>query len=223
MLAVRLGTGLGLREVDLIRLGTAAVLMDVGLAPLPGSAVDHPGPLDPATWELVRRHPQVGAQLLRRSGYDEAVCQIVLEHHEGWSGAGYPQRKAGNAIYRSARVLNLAMAYVAMISDRPHRPAYLPHEAIEYLLAYSGDQFDPALVDKMVRTIPPYPAGARVLLNDDVPATVIDPQVRQLARPIVRLDDGIVIDMAAPGHLNQFVVGVLGVAEDGGARSAASS
>jgi HD-GYP domain-containing protein (c-di-GMP phosphodiesterase class II) len=223
LLAVRLGTGLGLREVDLVRLGTAAVMMDIGMARLPGSLVDQPGALDAATRAQMQRHPLLGAQLLRRSGYDQSVWQIVLEHHESWSGDGYPQKKAGNTTYRSARVLNLAMAYVAMISDRPHRPAYLPHEAIEYLLGYAGDQFDPALVEKMIGTIPPYPAGARVRLDGGVPATVIDPQIGQLARPIVRLDDGTIVDMASPGHLNRFVTGVLGVAEDPVARGAAAS
>ncbi|HEV8635195.1 MAG TPA: HD domain-containing phosphohydrolase, partial [Chloroflexota bacterium] len=221
MLAVRFGTGLGLRDVDLVRLGTAAVLMDVGMGLLPGGLVEGPGQLDADARALVQRHPQMGAQLLRRSGYEESVCQIVLEHHEGWSGDGYPQQKSGNGIYRSARVLNLAMAYVALISDRPYRPAYLPHEAMEYLIAYAGDQFDPALVDTLVRTIPPYPADARVLLDGDVPATVVDPQIGQLARPIVRLDDGTVVDMAAPGNLNRFVVGVLcaPAADDVGGRS----
>jgi HD-GYP domain-containing protein (c-di-GMP phosphodiesterase class II) len=222
MLAVRLGTGLGLRDVELVRLGTAAVLMDVGMALLPGSPVQEPDQLDVEARALMQRHPDVGAQLLRRSGYDDGVGQVVLDHHEGWSGDGYPQKKSGNSIYRSARVLNLAMTYVALISDRPYRPAYLPHEAMEYLLAYSGDQFDPALVDALVRTVPPYPAGARVLLDGDVPATVVDPQIGQVARPIVRLDDGTVIDMASPGHLNRFVVGVLSApaAEDAPARSA---
>jgi HD-GYP domain-containing protein (c-di-GMP phosphodiesterase class II) len=213
MLAVRLGAGLGLRDVDLVRLGTAAVLMDVGMALLPASLTETTDQLDPAARALVQRHPELGAQLLLRSGYEEGVGQIVLEHHEDWSGQGYPHQKSGNRTYRSARILNLAMAYVALISDRPYRPAYLPHEAIEYLTAYAGDQFDPALVDTMIRSLPPYPAGARVLLDGDVPATVVDPQIGQPARPIVRLGDGTVVDMAAPGHLNRFVVGVLGVAD----------
>ncbi|HEY3081514.1 MAG TPA: HD domain-containing phosphohydrolase [Chloroflexota bacterium] len=220
LLAVRLGTGLGLRDADLVRLGTAAVLMDIGMALLPGSLVGCPGELDAEARALMQRHPEMGAQLLRRSGYEESLSQIVLEHHEGWAGDGYPQQKSGNGIYRSARLLNLAMSYVALSSDRPYRPAYLPHEAVEFLLAFAGDQFDPGFVDTLLRTVPPYPAGARVLLDGDVPATVVDAQIGQLARPIVRLDDGAVVDMAAPGHLNRFVVGVVSApaADDAPAR-----
>jgi HD-GYP domain-containing protein (c-di-GMP phosphodiesterase class II) len=213
LLAVRFGAGIGLRDVDLVRLGTAAVVMDVGMAFVPAATLAQAGPLDDDTRALVQRHALVGARLLKRSGYEESVVQIVLEHHEGWAGGGYPQKKSGGAIYRSARILNLAMAYVSLISDRPHRKAYLPHEAMEFLAAYAGDLFDPSLVETMNRTLPPYPAGAHICLDDGTEARVIDPQSSQLGRPIVKLRDGRVVNMAEPGHLHQYVVEVMGLAE----------
>jgi HD-GYP domain-containing protein (c-di-GMP phosphodiesterase class II) len=211
LLAVRLGAGIGLRDIDLERLGTAAILMDVGMAFVPPSAIGQPGALDDKTRQLVQRHPLVGARLLKRSGYDEGVVQIVLEHHESWVGGGYPQKKSGGAIYRSARILNLAMTYVSLISDRPYRKGYLAHEAMEFLAAYAGDLFDPALVETMTRTLPPYPAGAHVCLEDGMEARVIDAQADQPGRPIVKMRDGRVLNLAEPGNLHRFVVEVMEV------------
>jgi HD-GYP domain-containing protein (c-di-GMP phosphodiesterase class II) len=213
LLAVRFGAGVGLRDVDLERLGTAAVVMDVGMAFVPPATLAQPGPLDDDTRALVQRHPLLGARLLKRSGYEESVVQIVLEHHEGWAGGGYPQKKSGATIYRSARILNLAMAFASLVSDRPYRKAYLPHEAMEFLTAYAGDLFDPGLVETMARTLPPYPAGAHICLDDGSEARVVDPQSSQPGRPIVKLRDGRVVNMAEPGHLHRFVVEVMGLPE----------
>jgi HD-GYP domain-containing protein (c-di-GMP phosphodiesterase class II) len=131
-----------------------------------------------------------------------------MQHHEWWSGAGYPHRRAGKQIFRLARILAPAAAYVSLIADRPYRRGYLPHEALEYLVAYAGDWHDAEVVQALVATLPAYPFGTRVLLDGQVPATVTDPNATQPGRPIVRLDDGRLIDLSAGQHLQRSIVGV---------------
>jgi HD-GYP domain-containing protein (c-di-GMP phosphodiesterase class II) len=208
LLAVRLGAALNLREEDLQRLGTSGVLMDVGMARLPVDALAGAGPLDDEVWALVRRHPEESVRLLRASGMPGTVLQTVADHHERWDGGGYPRVLKGTNVFRSARLLNVAATYVALISPRPYRAAFTPHEAMEYLSAYSGEWFDPALVQLLIATAAAYGEGARVELDDGSLATVVKPHPGQPGRPLIKLDDGTVVDMAATGQLHRSIVRV---------------
>jgi HD-GYP domain-containing protein (c-di-GMP phosphodiesterase class II) len=210
LLAVRLGAALNLREEDLQRLGTAGVLMDLGMARLPVETLAGAGPLDEEVWALVRRHPAESVRLLRASGLPGTVLQTVADHHERWDGGGYPTGRKGADAFRSARLLNVAGTYVALISQRPYRPAFTPHEAMEYLSAYSGEWFDPALVQLLIATAAAYGEGARVELDDGSQATVVKPHPGQPGRPLIKLDDGTVVDLAATGQLHRSIVRVHG-------------
>src|SRR5205085_139211 len=110
------------------------------------------------------------------------IAQTVAEHHERWDGGGYPGRRGGAEVFRSARILNLAATYVALISDRPYRAAYPPHAAMEFLSAYSGEWYDPALVQLLIATVAAYGLGARVELDDGRMAVVLRSHPEQPGR-----------------------------------------
>ena len=208
LLATRLGMGLGMREEDQFRLGTAAVLMDVGMARIPASRLLGER-LDADVWALIHAHPAETARILRASGLPGTVCQAVAEHHERWDGGGYPGERSGADVFRSARLLNLASTYVALISDRPYRPAYAPHAAMEFLSAYSGEWYDPALVQLLIANVAAYGVGAQVELDDGTTAAVLRPHMGQPGRPIVRLADGLIVDLSATGNLHRSIARVL--------------
>ena len=151
-LALLMGRKAGLRMADLAGLGLATLLMDVGLIMLPEG--------DP---QATRRHPERGAAILsqcKRLGPDMVVT--VLQHHERWDGSGYPRGLKSDAISLSARILAVADSYYELVSERPERHSFMPHEAVEFIMAYSGELFDPSLVRSFARQVPLYPTGVAV-------------------------------------------------------------
>ncbi|MDP2847674.1 MAG: HD-GYP domain-containing protein [Humidesulfovibrio sp.] len=139
--------GLTPRQTDLVHM--AGHLHDVGKIGIPDSILLKPGPLTPAEWEIMRRHPQMGAEILRpvkvfcgRPG----VCEMVLAHHERWNGSGYPYGLRGKDIPLGARILAVADALSAMTEERPYRKSLTVEEAIEEVERGAGTHFDPCVV-----------------------------------------------------------------------------
>jgi HD-GYP domain-containing protein (c-di-GMP phosphodiesterase class II) len=96
-------------------------------------------------------HPSIGAQILRDVALLQGVgLDVVRHHHERWDGAGYPDGLAGEEIPVGARIFAVADTLDAMTTDRPYRPAMGWDEAVEEILAQSGRQFDPAVVEAFV-------------------------------------------------------------------------
>jgi ribonuclease P protein subunit RPR2 len=124
------------------------LLHDVGKIAISDQILLKPGPLSADERELVRAHPTVGAQILRNvamlhgSGLD-----VVRSHHERWDGAGYPDGLAGEQIPLAARVFAVVDTLDAMTSDRPYRDALDWSDAVDEILAQSGRQFDPRIVE----------------------------------------------------------------------------
>ena len=144
-LAARIATRLGLdREgVELTRL--AASLHDLGKLAIPEEILRKPGPLSETERMVLERHPQIGFRMLESLGVDP-VADWVLRHHERWDGTGYPDGIGGEDIPLGARIIFVADAYDAMISDRVYRSRLTDDEAIAELARCSGTQFDPEVV-----------------------------------------------------------------------------
>jgi ribonuclease P protein subunit RPR2 len=127
------------------------LLHDVGKIGIADEVLLKAGPLSPTEHALVRQHPALGAQILRDvallhgSGLD-----VVRHHHERWDGAGYPDGLSGEQIPLSARIFAVADTLDAMTSDRPYRAAVTWDEAVDEIVAQSGRQFDPDVVQAFV-------------------------------------------------------------------------
>ena len=120
-LARRVGQKLGLSDKDLAALEIGARLHDVGKIGVPDSVLRKAGPLDGAEWQIMRRHPEWGAQLVDRVPGLKHVSQIVRHAHERWDGDGYPDRLNCTDIPLESRIIFACDAYHAMTSDRPYR------------------------------------------------------------------------------------------------------
>lgn len=137
--------GLGGSEVEQIRV--ASLLHDVGILAVPEPILNKESEVTPEEMEMIKRHPSLGAQLLRPVRELKDVCDILEYHHEFWDGTGYPHGLKGEQIPLASRIVAIVDAYHALISDRPWRKA-LPNEAaIKELRKGAGRQFDPFLVD----------------------------------------------------------------------------
>jgi putative nucleotidyltransferase with HDIG domain len=136
--------------VERVRLG--GMLHDVGKIGVPDSVLNKPGPLDESEWREMRAHPLIAARILD-SATVEDIRSWVLSHHERHDGTGYPQGLEGDDIPLEARILAVADAYEAMTSDRVYRPALAPDEARAELVGGAGSQFDPLVVQAMLRVL----------------------------------------------------------------------
>jgi putative nucleotidyltransferase with HDIG domain len=136
---------LGWDDGRLEALELGARLHDIGKVIVPAAILRKPGPLDPDEVAQIRRHPEVGARLVRPLALSRAAVACILFHHERWDGAGYPYGLGGDEIPLEARVLAVADAYDAMTSFRPYRAALTPPEALEELSRCAGTQFDPQI------------------------------------------------------------------------------
>ena len=127
----------------------AALVHDIGKIAVPDKILRKRGPLTEDEAKLIRLHPVVGAGMLSRIPGLEPLVRIVLHHHERWDGLGYPRGLSGVDIPIQSRMILAADAFDAMTTNRPYGPTLSPTQALAELRRWSGQQFDPLMVDKM--------------------------------------------------------------------------
>ncbi|HEY0955742.1 MAG TPA: HD domain-containing phosphohydrolase [Roseateles sp.] len=134
----------------------AAPMHDVGKLGIPDAILRKPGALDDAEWEVMKRHPQIGAEILgeHRSGLLAIARRIAIAHHEKWDGSGYPEGLAGEAIPEEARIVAIADVFDALTSIRPYKPAWPVEKAVDFLREQAGRHFDPRLVELFIGQLP---------------------------------------------------------------------
>ena len=156
--AEAVGRALGMDEPALQDLRLAAVFHDIGKIAVPESILNKPGPLTPGERAIMERHTVVGEQILAPVEFLAGVRPLVRHEHERWDGAGYPDGLAGEAIPLGSRIILACDALHAMTSDRPYRDALPVGEAMAELRRHAGTQFDPCVVDALLRVLVHAPA-----------------------------------------------------------------
>ncbi len=138
---------LGLAERELPDLGRGALLHDIGKIGVPDAILLKPGKLDEAEWREMKRHPQIGYDILRSIDFLARSAEMVLSHQERYDGCGYPRGLSREDIPIAARIFAVADTYDAMTSDRPYRKALLADAARAEIVRCAGSQFDPRCAD----------------------------------------------------------------------------
>jgi HD-GYP domain-containing protein (c-di-GMP phosphodiesterase class II) len=148
--AVRVGRKLGIEEIDLHQLEVAALLHDIGKIGIPDSILKKEGKLTDEERALMNKHPEYSWSILRLfPGLDKASL-YALHHHESYNGRGYPGGLKAGEIPIGSRIVAVIDAYDAMISNRCYRKGFPHEEAVRRLVADSGAQFDPIVVQAFV-------------------------------------------------------------------------
>ena len=124
---------------------TAALMHDIGKIGVPDQILDKPGSLTSEEYEVIKKHCESGYKILRPIPQLNTVAETVLSHHERWDGMGYPNGIAGEQIPLHARIIAVADAVAAMISERPYRPARDLDQAAVEVKQGAGTQFDPTV------------------------------------------------------------------------------
>jgi len=150
----RLAKEIGIAEPELTAIRRGALLHDVGKIGVPDAILRKPGKLDRDEWLVMKKHAELGYEMLRDIKFLRDAALIVLTHQERFDGTGYPRGLKGEEIPIGARIFACADALDAMTSDRPYRKA-LPYERVrQELIDFAGTQFDPLVVEAFLR-IPP--------------------------------------------------------------------
>lgn len=149
-LAGRLGEflELGDREVESIR--TAGSLHDLGKIGVRDDILNKPGPLTEEEWEIMRRHPDIGADMIAQHSALAEVAPLVRHHHERWDGSGYPAGLKGDVIPFGARILSVADSFDTITGARLYRrSAMTPIEGVEDISRRANQWYDPNVVDAL--------------------------------------------------------------------------
>ena len=149
--AMAVGQALNLPEQELLQLNWGPLLHDIGKLGISDHMLLKAGLLTQEEYEIVKRHPRVGYDLVKHNEYLTTAGAIVLCHHEKWDGSGYPGQLAGAQIPLLARICCVADTVAAMAEDRPYRRASTTDQIVSELRRCAGSQFDPDVVETFIQ------------------------------------------------------------------------
>ena len=151
----RIARELGCKNEFIERIYLAGLLHDIGKIGIPDAIIIKPSSLEPEEYEVMKRHPEIGAGILESVSFLADIVPCVRHHHEWYDGSdrGYPDRLRGDKIPFPSRIILVADTVEAMSSDRPYRRSLALERVIEEIQTYSGTQFDPVCADAFLAII----------------------------------------------------------------------
>ncbi|MCY6959387.1 HD-GYP domain-containing protein [Clostridium brassicae] len=188
VLCAVMGIGLNLEETKIQKLITSALLHDIGKVFIPKEVIDKKENLTNEEKKIIQSHSEKGYRYIKQH-YNVPITSYVgiLQHHERYDGKGYPDGKKAEAISIFGRIIRICDAYDNLITETPTKKAYLPSDAIEYIMAYNGTIFDPKLVKIFLKKVAPYPLGTIVILSNGKKGIVVKNNEECSTRPIIKL------------------------------------
>jgi len=136
---------LKLNQNDTEKIHIAAHLHDIGKIGIPDSILLKQGKLDDSEWQIMKNHPEIGANILKKSAYLTELAEIVLFHHERFDGKGYPLGKSGNDIPLGSRIIAICDSIDAMTSNRCYRKSLSFEDCFNQIKINLGKMYDPEI------------------------------------------------------------------------------
>lgn len=191
LVAMRVAMHLGYDDDALLQLGIGSVFQDVGMLRVPADIWQAPRKLTDFERMELERHPIHTIDLMEKlEDISTTAMVIAYQAHERMDGTGYPRQRGGMFIHPLARVVNAADTFVAITSDRPHRPAATPYHGMETLLHETRDgRLDADVVRAFLDCMSLFPIGSYVRLSNGMAARVIRANGSEHTRPIVLMLD----------------------------------
>lgn len=150
-IACKIAENIGLPKDRTEKIRIAGLLHDIGKIAIPSEILNKPTRLTPLEFEIIKTHPEIGHEILRKVDFLSDVAEIILQHHERLNGSGYPRGLKDQDILLEAKILALADVIEAMSSHRPYRPALSREEIIKELINNKGKLYDPDIVDAYLK------------------------------------------------------------------------
>jgi HD-GYP domain-containing protein (c-di-GMP phosphodiesterase class II) len=187
-LMVSLGRQLGLSDDEVRDAGLAGLLHDIGKIAIPPEVLNKPGALTADEFRHVVAHPQAGYDVLvGDASISEIALDVCLHHHERMDGTGYPHKLAGEGISLFARMGAICDVYDAVTSDRPYKKAWEAAYAVQRMVEWRGNHFDPGVFNAFVKSVGIYPVGSLVRLRSGRLAVVMQHAPGALLTPTVKV------------------------------------
>ncbi len=178
----------GMEDALIREAGLGALLHDTGKALVPDAILNKPGPLTDEEFDIIRKHPEDGYNLLRQSPeVGQIALDITRHHHERRDGTGYPDKLAGDAISELAQMAAIVDVYDAITADRCYHKGMPAAAALRKMYEWSKFHFDPQLVQQFMRCVGIYPVGTLVLLESGRLGVVAEPHESNLLSPKVNV------------------------------------
>lgn len=186
----------GLSKLEMEELCVAGLLHDVGKSNIPLEVLNKPGRLTDDEFKIMRQHSLFGFKILKGKGFSQGIMEGVLEHHEKINGSGYPQGLPENRIHKYAKIIAVADVYDALVTERPYKKAFSKREAIEMIMAMTGE-IDIRVMRAFLQSVILYPVDSVVHLSTGESARVLKNYKINNMRPVVLgLKTGKIYDLA---------------------------
>src|ERR1700722_15803417 len=186
-LMVSLGRGLSLNDDECREAGMAGMLHDLGKAAMPQDVLNKPGKLTPEEFEIIKKHPKAGYDMLiEDADVSDGVKDVCLHHHERYDGTGYPDKLAGENISLLARMGAVCDVYDAVTSDRPYKAGWDPAYSLSQMAIWKG-HFDTTVFQSFVKSVGIYPTGSLVRMRSGRLAVVLEQNPTSLTKPKIKI------------------------------------
>jgi HD-GYP domain-containing protein (c-di-GMP phosphodiesterase class II) len=201
-LMMALGRQLGIEGEALQDLGLAGLFHDIGKIGVPDAVLNKPGRLDEEEFAAVRKHPEMGWDILQNQlEVSPTVLDVCLHHHERCDATGYPHKLSGDALTRAARMGAICDVYDAVTSERCYKKGWEPADAIRRMAEWQDGHFDREIFHAFVKMIGIYPAGTLVRLTSGRLAIVLDQNEKSSLKPTVKVFYSTRFDTHVPSGL----------------------
>lgn len=187
ILAALIGLQMGYKGQTLRNLTVGAIFHDIGKSSIPLEILNKPSGLTKEEFEVMKRHPVLGEEMLKFSGVPSEALSIARHHHERWNGEGYPDGLRQRAININAQIVAVADVFDALVADRPYRKGLPPYHALEIIIAGSGKEYNGDIVKKFRQCLILYPQNSIVTLNTGEVGTVIAIHQNYPSRPLIKI------------------------------------
>ncbi len=187
VLSIMTGISLGMNRTELKHMGIGAFLHDLGKVVVPLSILNKPGRLLEEERLEIEKHPLYGLELVKgRHFFNGPSLAIIYKHHERINGKGYPQGLHGDEIERYPKICAVADVYDALVSDRPYRQGFKPHQAME-IMEEECEGYDMQVMQTFYHHIAAYPVGTIISLDNGYVGVVVHNTSGYPTRPRVRV------------------------------------
>jgi putative nucleotidyltransferase with HDIG domain len=187
LLSLAIGKLLRLKPEQLIALGTAALLHDIGMTKIPQKIYLGKGQLTYHEREIIQSHCIFGYNVLKGINAPETIARAALEHHERLDGSGYPKNLKEPKISPLAKIIAVACSFEAATSERPYKEAIDGHKALIDIINYNRQKYDINVLKALVRAISFFPLGTIVLLSNRMTGVVVKVNPNFPDMPLVKI------------------------------------
>lgn len=189
-LAASLGKWMNYSQREILELSLAGLFHDIGKLKIDNEIVNKPANLTEKEYEIMRKHPFYGSQILSSSGiFSEDIILGVLQHHEKIDGRGYPNKVTGDRIHKYARVISICNIYHYLTSRRLYNDKESPLQVADYIRRGSFNFLDPHMTQVFLKNIATFYVGNKVVLTTGEIGIIVYIHPQDKTRPVVKVGD----------------------------------